>query len=82
MKTVRFTQARSGLSDLFTRVITKGERVVIERHGHERAALVPIDDVQALQRLEDRLDVAEAEKALAESDERVPWEQVKEDLGL
>ena len=57
-------------------------RVVIERHGHERAAIVPVEDMEALERLEDQLDVAAAEAALAESDDRIPWERVKKDLGL
>ncbi|HUS47089.1 MAG TPA: type II toxin-antitoxin system prevent-host-death family antitoxin [Phycisphaerae bacterium] len=81
-KAVPFTQARSRLSDLFTRVVTRRERVVIERHGHERAAIVPVEDMEALERLEDQLDVAAAEAALAESDDRIPWERVKKDLGL
>ncbi len=82
MTTVRFTEARALLSDLFTQVVTEGDRVVIERHGHERVAIVPIEDVETLERLEDEADIAAAEAALAESDERIPWEQVKADLGL
>lgn len=82
MDPIPFTKARSELSDLFTRVAARGERVVIERHGHERVAIVPIKDMEALERMEDDLDIAAAEAALAESDERVPWEQVKRDLGL
>jgi len=82
MTTVRFTEARALLSDLFTRVVTEGDRVVIERHGHERVAIVPIEDVETLERLEDEADIAAAEAALAESDKRIPWEQVKADLGL
>lgn len=56
--------------------------MVIERHGHERVAIVPIADVEALERLEDEADIAAAEAALAESDKRIPWEQIKADLGL
>ena len=56
--------------------------MVIERHGHERVAMVPIEDVETLERLEDEADIAAAEAALAESDKRIPWEQVKADLGL
>ena len=35
-----------------------------------------------LEALEDRLDVEAARKALAESDERIPYEKVRKELGL
>ena len=79
---VPFTEARSRLSDLFTRVVTRRERVVIERHGHERVAIVPIEDLETLERLEDEADIAAAEAALDEPGESIPWDEVKADLGL
>ncbi len=82
MTNVSFTKARAKLSDLITRVVTGHERVVIERHGHEKVALVPLEDLDTLQRIEDEIDIAEAEAALSETDERIPWEEVKKDLGL
>jgi len=77
-----FTEARSRLSELMTRVMTAHERIVIERHGRDRVAIVPYEDLELLERLEDEADIAAAEAALAESDERIPWDQVKADLGL
>ena len=77
-----FTEARSQLSELMTQVMTAGERIVIERHGHERVAIVPYEDLELLERLEDEADVAAAEAALGESDQRIPWDDVKADLGL
>jgi len=82
MVKIPFTKARSGLSGLITKVIMERERVIINRYGHEKVALVPIEDLELLERLEDEADVAAAETSLAESGERVPWEQVKKDLGL
>lgn len=46
-----------------------GERVVIERDGREVAAVVPIDDLKALERFEDLLDAKAYRKALAEWEE-------------
>ncbi len=82
MTTVSFTDARADLSNLITRVITEHDRIVIERHGHEKVALVPLEDMEMLERLEDEADITAAEAALAESDEFIPWEEVKKDLGL
>jgi prevent-host-death family protein len=82
MTTIPFTNARARLSELFTEVCTKHERIVVERHGHERVAIVPIEDIEALERLKDERDIAITEKALDESDDRIPWEEVKKELGL
>ena len=82
MTTIPFTHARAKLSELFTEVCTKGERIVVERHGHERVAIVPIGDIEALERLRDQRDIALAEAALNESEDRIPWDEVKKELGL
>jgi hypothetical protein len=60
------------------------ERVRVVRRGREIAAIVPIEDVEFLERLEDGFDVEEARAVLAdpESANPIPWEQVKADLGL
>jgi mRNA interferase RelE/StbE len=63
------------------RVRYQGERVVVERRGKGVAALVPVEDLELLQALEDRIDLAAARKALREPG-RIPWEKVKQDLGL
>lgn len=82
MRVVSFTRARAALSDLFSRVVTGGDRVIIERHGHERVAMVSMDDVAALERAEDQADIQAAEAALAEPSPDIPWEEIKRDLGL
>jgi antitoxin YefM len=83
MTTIPFTSARARLSELFTEVCTKHERIVVERHGHERVAIVPIEDIEALEKMrEDQRDLAEAEAAWDESEETIPWEEVKQELGL
>jgi prevent-host-death family protein len=76
--------ARDGLSDTLNRVSYGKERIVIRRHGKEIAALVPMEDLAFLEELEDRLDLEEARAALAEAgtDDTIPWEKVKKDLGL
>jgi prevent-host-death family protein len=76
--------ARDSLSDTLNRVSYSKERIVIRRHGKDLAALVPIEDLMFLEELEDRLDLDEARAALVEAEAKgtIPWEKVKEDLGL
>lgn len=44
------TQARADLAELVNRVGYSGERVVLTRHGKALAALVPVADLEALER--------------------------------
>ncbi len=75
---------RDSLSDTLNRVSYSKERIVIRRHGKDLAALVPIEDLMFLEALEDRMDLEEARAALAEVKEKgtIPWEKVKQDLGI
>ncbi len=67
---------------------TFAELVNRAAYGHERVrsppAIVPIEDVELLERLEDEVDLQAARDALADPANVVPipWEQVKSELGL
>ncbi len=75
---------RQGVSAVLSRVEYGGERVAVTRHGKPVAVVVPLEDLEVLEAMEDALDLKEAKKALAEARKRgtVPWEQVKKELGL
>ncbi|MCO5993391.1 type II toxin-antitoxin system Phd/YefM family antitoxin [Actinoallomurus rhizosphaericola] len=47
---VPVTQARADLAELVNRVGYTGERVLLTRHGKPLAALVPVEDLEALER--------------------------------
>lgn len=81
MTTMTVTAARDDLSETVNLVHYGNQRIVLERNGKQVAALVSIRDLRLLRLLEDRLDVSEAEAALADP-ERIPWEKVKADLGI
>lgn len=44
------TQARAELAELVSRVGYSGERILLTRHGRALAALVPVDDLDKLER--------------------------------
>ena len=82
MTTIPISEAREHLADLGNRVSLRGERVVVERRGKNLFALVPVEDVELLERLEDETDIRLARKAMKEKGPNIPWEKVKKDLGL
>jgi PHD/YefM family antitoxin component YafN of YafNO toxin-antitoxin module len=76
-------KTQNTVTNSLTRVVMKGERVVVHRRGKAVAALIPLEDLALLEELEDRLDVEEAERRLADpSDKSIPYEQVRRELGL
>ena len=77
-------KARDEFSDLVNRAAYGKERVVLTRRGKPLAAVVPLEDVELLERLEDRIDLDEARAALAEAreDGTVSWEKIKAEIGL
>jgi antitoxin (DNA-binding transcriptional repressor) of toxin-antitoxin stability system len=76
------SQSASDSKDLdsMLRKAAKGERTVVRRRNKPVAAVVPFDDFEFLERVEDRFDIEEARKRLDEPN--IPWEQVKKELGL
>ena len=81
MTSLSISEVRIHLGDLVNRALYKGERVAISRKGKPAAALVSVEDAQFLADLEDRVDLAAAREAMKEPG-LIPWERVKEDLGL
>jgi prevent-host-death family protein len=76
------SKAREQFADIINRVSYRGERVVLERRGKRVAALVPVQDLDLLEALEDRLDVEAARAALAEKGPDIPWTKLKATLGI
>ena len=66
MKSVDASQAVRQFSALCNEAAFQGERIIITRHGKALAALVPADDVEFIEAMEDKIDIEEAQKALAE----------------
>lgn len=57
------------------------DRLVLRRGKEAVGVVISIDELRYFQDLEDRLDVRDAEKALADP-KRIPYEEVRRKLGL
>lgn len=76
------SSARESFTDVVNRAHYGHERLVVQRHGRDLAAMISMDDLslleRALEEAEDRVDVAEAERILADpTEERIPRDRVK-----
>ncbi len=72
---------RLNIADTVNRAAFGRERVILERHGKAIAGIVPLDDVELLEAMEDREDLR---RRCAGRKEKggVTLEQLKSDLGL
>ena len=74
--------ARKNLSNIVNRVSFGKEPIILTRRGEEIAALVGMDELKLLQEIEDRIDIADAIKAIKEPGDDIPAEQFWKKLGL
>lgn len=81
MKHLKSTQIEKNFSTVVDEVAKEKERIILTQKGKELIALVPVEDAQLLEDLEDRHDLEEARKVLKEEGS-IPWEKLKADLGL
>jgi prevent-host-death family protein len=83
MSSIGTSDARNNLAGLLNRVACAKERVRITRRGKVIAAVVPIEDLEMIETLEDECDVREARRALAEAATKgtIAWKDVKNELG-
>jgi prevent-host-death family protein len=58
---------RENLSDAVNRAAFGKERVVLTRRGKKLAGIVPYEDIEFLEELEEQKDIEEAKKALKEA---------------
>lgn len=84
MNFISATAAKKDISGTLSRAEYGKERVVITRQGKEVAAIVPMEDVQLLEKLEDQLDLIDALEALEDAEKKgtKSWSALKKELGL
>jgi prevent-host-death family protein len=70
VSTITSRKLRTDLADTLNRVMYTGDRVVIERHGKPVAAIVPVEDLAAIEAREDAEDLAELQASITETQEQ------------
>jgi prevent-host-death family protein len=80
MERLTISEAREDFAETVNRVAYRGERIVLHRREKDIVAIIPMEDLSFLEELEDKLDVEAAREALAESDERVPYDEARKEL--
>ena len=83
MHRIAAKKLRQEMSDTLNRVAYGGERFLVERRGKGVVAVVSVEDLELLETIEDKIDLEEARRILADTRHKpVPWKKVKKQLGL
>ena len=63
--------------------LRQGQRIVLKKGRKAVAAVVSMEDLKLLEKLEDQMDVEIARKRLADPNEvPIPYERIRKELGL
>lgn len=82
MKKVSTAEARNEFADIVNAAAFGKERVVLTRRGKKLAAIIPVEDLDLLEKIEDLLDLQDAKAVLKKSGQRIPYEKARKELGL
>ena len=71
-------------AEVINRAAYRGERIVLHRRGKDVAAIISLEDLELLERLEDENDLKAAKAALREAKKKgtKPLSQVIEEMGI
>jgi len=81
MTRLSISKMRDEIAECADQVQHHGDRIIVNRNGKPAFAMVSVEDANLLEAIEDKLDIAAAEKALKQG-KFTSWEQVKKKLGL
>lgn len=66
MTSASLSEVRENFAEIAGRVQFAHERIALTKHGKTIGALVPVEDAELLEAIEDRLDVLDALDAMAD----------------
>lgn len=81
MTTITITDVRPQLRKLADRVCHHGDRICVKRNGEPAFVMVSFEDFEAIEALEEKIDIQEAKKALAKG-KFIPLKKLEAELGL
>ncbi|MEO8561571.1 MAG: type II toxin-antitoxin system Phd/YefM family antitoxin [bacterium] len=76
------SQARERFSEILNEVAYGNERMVLQRHGKDVAAVISAEDLKRFEELEDRADLLEMARVLEKGEAPIPWDQAKAELDV
>ena len=84
MISISVSETRKRFSDVISRVEYAGERAVLQKHGKDVVAIVPLVDLVLLDVLEEQFDIEEIRSSLTESLKRgtTSLTELRSELGL
>ena len=84
MTSMSSSQAREHFPEIMSEAFFGKKRFVVTRRGKKLAAIVPIEDLEMIEAIEDKIDLEEARKAIADVKKKgsTSWKKVKAELGL
>lgn len=86
MKSYTTREARENFSEVINLAAFAKSRVPLTRRNKAIAFIVPVEDIEVIEAYEDAMDLAACNRIREEiasgREELVPWEQVKQQLGL
>jgi len=80
--TIVQNEVQPSLGDLVEYAAAKKQRITLTYQNQVFVAIVPIEDEALFEEIEDCIDNANADDALKEGGQPIPWEQIKKELGL
>lgn len=84
MTTMTTVAARNDFSTVVNQASFGKKRIILTRRGKKVAAVVPLDDIELLEAIADKIDIDQAHKAINEYNQGkyTSWKAIKEDLQL
>jgi antitoxin Phd len=81
-KTITTADARKNFADIVNKVAYGKESIILTRRGQEIAALISIEELKLLQKIEDIVDIEDARKSLEELGDNISAQEFWKHLGL
>jgi len=84
MNRMNASEARHEFAEVINRAAYRGERIILHRRGKDVAAIISVEDLALLERLEDEQDVKAARAALREAQKKgtKPLSVLMDELGI
>jgi prevent-host-death family protein len=74
------SQAREKFSEILNEVAHGNQRLMLQRHGKDVAAVISAEDLARFEVLEDRADLLLMEQVIAQGEAPIAWDLAKDEL--